>query len=89
MPNGFHELLAVGFLLVSRYMVDIEETLVYGVLLKAGRVPTDDRHDAVGEVAVEREIGGKTGDSFFLDERLDLVERHAHFDAERFGFVGA
>ena len=52
-PDLFDELLTVGFLSVSRDMVDIEKALVDRVLLKAGSVLADERHDPVRQIAVE------------------------------------
>ena len=52
-------------------------------------MPTNHRHDAVREVSIQREIGRETDDSLFFHKAFYLIERHAHFDAECFGFVTA
>ena len=51
-----NQFFAIGFLLLGRYMVDIEKTLIDGVLLKARGMIAEDGHHAVGEVTIEGEI---------------------------------
>ena len=84
-PN---QLLAKGFLFLLRHMIDIDEALINGVLLKACGMGTEDGHYPVRQIAIQGEIRGEAHDSFFLHQCLDLVERCAHGDAECFGFVG-
>ena len=83
------ELFEVGLAPVGGEVVDVEVGFVDGVLLERGGVLREEAHDAAGKVGVECEVGGESGNAVLRDERAYLIERHAHLNAERLGFVGA